>query len=395
MIAAFLFLVAFLPARPVRVSLDAADSHLRARTVRGAYHIHTSRSDGAGAKADVAAAAARAGLRFAIFTDHGDATRAPDAPAYIDGVLCVDGVEISTNGGHYVALDLPAAPYPLGGDAAAVVEDVRRLGGFGIAAHPHHPRPELAWGDWAAPIDGLEWINADSEWRDESALSLARVLAGYPFRPAAAMALVFDRPAATIERWDQLSKTRRVVALAAADAHGGARTDSPEEGESRPAIGPSYDASFASLSNRVLLEQPFSGDASRDARLLLDAIRAGRVYGVVDAISPDALLRPEGPSAVLVPAVPLPEGAQPAVVNDKGRARLEIRSSRAPGNPAVPWVLTNWTGDYPAPGTAPVQPLPREVPLSLGEWHVEHSPSSSVPRPVLNPFEVFQRMPER
>ena len=93
----------------------------------------------------VAAAAARAGLKFVILTDHGDGTRPPDPPEYIDGVLVLDGVEISTDEGHYVAIDMPRAPYPLGGAADAVVEDVRRLGGFGIAAHPDSPKPALRW----------------------------------------------------------------------------------------------------------------------------------------------------------------------------------------------------------------------------------------------------------
>ena len=52
-----------------------------ASTVRGAFHIHSSRSDGSGSVAAIAAAAARAGLQFIILTDHGDGTRTPDAPA--------------------------------------------------------------------------------------------------------------------------------------------------------------------------------------------------------------------------------------------------------------------------------------------------------------------------
>ena len=50
--------------------------------VSGAYHIHSRRSDGSGDIDAIAAAAARAGLQFIIVTDHGDATRAPDPPAY-------------------------------------------------------------------------------------------------------------------------------------------------------------------------------------------------------------------------------------------------------------------------------------------------------------------------
>ena len=67
--------------------------------------------------------------------------------------------------GHYLALDMPAAPYPLGGDARGVVEDVKRLGGFGVVAHPNSPKPDLSWDDWDAPFDAIEWLNPDTSWR--------------------------------------------------------------------------------------------------------------------------------------------------------------------------------------------------------------------------------------
>ena len=58
--------------------------------------------------------------------------------------------------------------------------------GFGIAAHPGSPKPELQWTDWTVPLDGLEWLNADSEWRDEFWANLGGVLLTYgqaPSRP--------------------------------------------------------------------------------------------------------------------------------------------------------------------------------------------------------------------
>ena len=172
--AVFLWFLATLPPRPAVASGGVADA-IRARTVAGAFHVHSSRSDGVGDRDAIAAAAARAGLRFVIMTDHGDATRVPDPPAYLHGVLCIDSVEISTNGGHLIALDMPAAPYPLGGEADSVVEDVLRLGGMPIVAHPDSAKVELAWTDWTTPVAGLEWLNLDSSWRDESGIRLARV----------------------------------------------------------------------------------------------------------------------------------------------------------------------------------------------------------------------------
>ncbi len=176
--------------------------------VRGAIHVHTTVSDGAGTPDEVAAAAARAGLDFVILTDHGDGTRLPVPPRRVSGVLVIDAVEISTTGGHYLGLGLGQTPYRLAGEPRDVIEDVTRLGGFGIAAHPDSPKLELAWHEWQAPFQGLEWLNADSAWRDEPRSALVRTVVSYWLRPAEAVASLFDRPSRTLARWDALARRR-------------------------------------------------------------------------------------------------------------------------------------------------------------------------------------------
>src|SRR5690349_7909511 len=108
-------IVALLPPRTRRTAAPPAS------TVRGAFHVHSNRSDGSGTVDDIAAAASRAGLQFVILTDHGDGTRTPDAPSYRSGVLTIDGLEISTTGGHYAVIGMPASPYPLAGEPEDVV----------------------------------------------------------------------------------------------------------------------------------------------------------------------------------------------------------------------------------------------------------------------------------
>src|SRR5688572_14508914 len=260
--AVFLFVAMTLPPAPSRAE-GSVNPAVIERSVRGAYHVHSDVSDGAGTRDAIAAAAARAGLRFVIFTDHGDGTRIPDPPRYSDGVLCIEAVEISTNGGHYVALDMRPSPYPLGGEASAVVEDVRRLGGFGIAAHPYSSKEGLPWTDWSAPVDGLEWLNADSEWRDESPSRLAALSLYALVRPGPALASILDLPETAVQRWDDLAARRPIVALAAHDAHGRF---------------PSYDASFRSFSTAVLVGSALTGSAADDARVVVDAIRRGRAF---------------------------------------------------------------------------------------------------------------------
>ncbi len=398
--AVILFALATVPPRPQIVDTAGIDPDLAKRTIPGAYHIHTTRSDGAADTATIAAAAARAGLKFIITTDHGDATRWPDPPVYVAGVLCIDAVEISTNGGHYVALGMAPSPYPLGGDPSAVVEDVARLGGFGIAAHPESARASLAWSDWEAPIDGLEWLNADSEWRDESRATLARVLFDYAFRPAPALASMLDRPVTTLERWDDLAQDRPIVGLAAHDAHGGIGRAVEEGGARKRTLGhvPSYEASFRTFSDNVILNAPLTGDPGADAREVLHAIRHGRVFTVINAIATPGLvdvragkgsisvkasLPPDAEIVVVANGREIDRAGTPELVSrlDPGvrSARVEVRVPRAPGTPPVPWLVTNPVYFLPAaPPTASVAPPTAIVPLRGDPgWHVEKDPHSA------------------
>jgi len=258
-------------------------------TVAGILHIHTTRSDGRGTPAEIAAAAARAGVSFIVFTDHGDATRTPDPPVYRSGVLCLDAVEISTSGGHYVALDMPAAPYPLAGEARDVVDDVRRLGGFGIAAHPDSPKPELRWTDWQAPVDGMEWINPDTSWRVRATsgwrtrFSLLEGLLHYPVRPAETLAALLTDFGQTLAHWTSVASRRPVVGTTGADAHSKLQFFNGDAGDNRLSLPlPNYESLFRMSSVHVKPDRALSGDAATDAALVMRAIRAGHLYNVID-----------------------------------------------------------------------------------------------------------------
>jgi hypothetical protein len=280
-----------LPARRLALEIGRADG-----TIPGILHVHTNRSDGRGTPDDVAAAAARAGLKFVVLTDHGDAMRATDPPTYRSGVLCLDAVEISTSDGHYIALDMPPSPYPLGGDAAGVVEDVKRLGGFGIVAHPNSPKPELAWHEWDAPFDAIEWLNPDTSWRIKiresgwrSRWNAAAALLGYPLRSSETIAHLFSGTGLSVDSWRTFAHRRPVVLLAGADAH--ARLDLVAGDAGRRAVTlpfPGYEASFRSMSTHVKPERPLTGNAQRDAITIVQALRRGHAYTAVDGLATPA-----------------------------------------------------------------------------------------------------------
>jgi hypothetical protein len=388
--------------------------------VRGVIHVHTSRSDGTGTPDEVAAAASRAGLQFVITTDHGDGTRAPDPPSYRSGVLCIDAVEISTNGGHLLALGLGATPYPLGGESRDVVEDVLRMGGLSLIAHPISEKAELNWTDWTEPFGGLEWLNGDTEWRDERPMQLARALLSYPFRKPEALALLLDRSDAVMRQWDALTRARRVVAVAGADAH--ARIPLAAESESYRSPNalhlPGYEAMFRTFS--VALPQAvLSGDAVTDARAVVEELRQGRVYSAIDAVAgpvafafsatsgkhravagealtidvaPSLHVDAQAPADALISLIQ--DGQQ--VLETQGSTlgymaeprpavyRVEVKLPGAPGEPPVPWIVSNpiYVGrksvDGPAPkprkATSDAESLYRDG--AVPDWRIERGPTS-------------------
>jgi hypothetical protein len=413
------FIVVLLPP----AALPAGSDHVGTRlpTVRGAYHVHSQRSDGTGTLDDIAAAASEAGLDFVIVTDHGDGTRPFEPPAYRSGVLMLDGVEISTSGGHYVTLDVPQPPYRLAGPPRTVVEDVKRLGGFGVVAHPDSAKEELRWVAWDTDIDGLEWLNADSEWRDELWRSLGRGLLTYAFRPVETLATLLDRPEQTLRRWDHLARTRRIVGLAGADAHarlGYRQAVDPYKDRIIVRL-PAYVSSFGTFQNHVVLDRALGGEPHEDAGTLLRAIRAGRVYTTIDGLAAAGAFdfraqsganraemgeyldldgtaaiearvsAPPGTTLVLLrDGEPAYDTTEPTLRVDIGSHpgvyRVEARLPEISGRARVPWLVSNpiYVGlrnPHAAAATASLDPSPVASvrgAVDTSRWRAEVSPGS-------------------
>ncbi|HEV8393828.1 MAG TPA: CehA/McbA family metallohydrolase [Vicinamibacterales bacterium] len=409
--------VALLPPGALSITPSASTPPV----LRGAMHVHTTNSDGSGTPDAVAAAAARAGLKFVILTDHGDATRTPDRPQYRSGVLMIDAVEVSTSGGHVIALDLPKAPYPLRGEPDDVLEDLQRLGAMAIVAHPTSLKADLAWrgstDPGGRPFDGVEWLNGDSEWRDERFWSLSRILFTYWFRAPESLALILDRPETALTLWDRVARTHNVVGLSGSDAHAKIGGDLDHGGPAAVHL-PSYEQVFRTFSLGLPGVVP-SGNAPADARAVIAAIRAGHVFTAIDAFAQPArlaftatgagvaaqagdrvaagvplALHAELDAPELPPTLTLYRGGNVAAMATGGRLdyqadgtpavyRVEATlPARRGGGPLAPWLVSNPIYVGPAvPWVAPAPPAPvaskvvyRDGPSSLT---VEHSDRSA------------------
>ncbi|WP_211194282.1 PHP domain-containing protein [Pyxidicoccus fallax] len=233
--------------------------------LRGAYHVHTTRSDGEGTVAEVARAAKEAGLDFVVLTDHNDFK--PPAPVWVEGVLLVPGVEISTSAGHLAAFGMTQ---PLKGMQAWMppgdaVKAVAAAGGTAVLAHPVQERNP--WTDDASTreVPGFELYSADTFFRQVASHPVSRLLptvGAYLGNPGHGVMTMVSPEPGPMERFLELSRERPRLAFCAHDAHGI----------------PSYSAVFESMAMYLpseLLPKPLPRDAVEAAAQVARALASG------------------------------------------------------------------------------------------------------------------------
>ncbi len=241
--------------------------------VRGAYHLHTTRSDGRGTLEEVVVAARGAGLQFVVVTDHN--VLSPEEQGYRDGVLVVEGTEVSAPYGHVVALGVPR-DLTREERQRDTLGAIGALGGHAVLAHPFHPRrPFTRWSNdgWA----GFEVVSNDSFWGFTVAhheyWRILEAVAVLPWDPSRSILAFYRKPLQELRRYDQVAARRPVRLLCASDAHGY----------------PSYRAVFEAFS--MHLPVAFTGDAVADARAVVAGLLDGRAFCVFDAVAPAAGVR--------------------------------------------------------------------------------------------------------
>jgi hypothetical protein len=145
---------------------------------RGDMHLHTVHSDGARLPEELVAAARAAKLDFVVSTEHNTSSAGgiwgrhagPD-------LLIVDGEEITTRNGHFLALGLPAGAWvdwryrATDGSFVEFARRIHRLGGLVVAAHPYCPFVGCAWKFGYERLDAVEVWNGPWTTDDEVAVA--------------------------------------------------------------------------------------------------------------------------------------------------------------------------------------------------------------------------------
>src|SRR6266849_6770150 len=257
---------------PVALERQAGRNTGSAREIRGAFHIHSTLSDGRATPSQIARAAKKAGLQFIVMTDHNLVTLTE--PTFEDGVLVISGVELSTRDGHLVVVGAKRGLSRPGKDPDPV-RHAQQLGGLAILAHPVQRRHPWIDPKSARRAAGMELYSADSLFRDalhQPFTLLVPAAGAYLTNPIhALMILNREQPDAT-RKLLEISGGEPKLAFCAHDAHGW----------------PPYEQAFRSFSLHVplagALQRGLPVDADEAARAVIEAIGRGRAYCAFDPL---------------------------------------------------------------------------------------------------------------
>ena len=246
----------------------------------GNPHTHTRYSDGEALHAEVAEAAAEAGLNFVIVTDHNVWVKGCEG--YYDRLLLLVGEEIhdvrrQPQANHLLVYNAEAELAPMASDPQRLIDEVNKRGGFCYLAHPYEYRsplsPDLAaicWADWEVTgYTGIELWNYMSELKGLLRNRLAAVI--YSHFPAWGISGPFR---ATVHQWNQLlSQKKHVAAIGGADAHGSSYSMGPLSRVVFP-----YPHLFRCVNTHILTPHPLNGIVEHDKTLIYDALRSGHTW---------------------------------------------------------------------------------------------------------------------
>ena len=184
----------------------------------GVIHIHTQYSDGAGTYEEIARIANAQRLDYLIVTDHNTLKPLRDGKQGWHGTtLVLVGMEISTRGGHYVAMHVTQDIDRSKMTTQQIIDEVNRQGGLGFIAHPYFKK--RPWTDWAVNgFTGIEAYNTVHDALDENRLRLVLWTLTVPQEPF--YFSLIDRPDEPLRTWDEMiARHGRVVGIGSSDAH--------------------------------------------------------------------------------------------------------------------------------------------------------------------------------
>jgi len=244
------------------------------KEIIGAIHFHTIYSDGYSSYEEALAQAKPAGLAFLIGTDHNTLKPKEDGlEGYHNDVLLICGYEITNNVNHYLVIGIDRI-FPPSDKPQEFIDKVKKEGGLGIIAHPHHLGIKrfgidaFPWVDWNVKgYDCISIWDLVNDWGEhvngyisgiKSLINPSGNLTG-PNRK-------------TLETWDRLNLERRVPGIGELDNH-----NNKFKVFGIPIVTFDWRFAFRTIRNHLFIDD-MTGDVNKDTKNILDTIRKGRLF---------------------------------------------------------------------------------------------------------------------
>ncbi len=248
----------------------------------GVIHVHSSLGGHSlGHFEEIIEAARRNNLRFVVMTEHTSSvmdTSAMTLKGEHAGVLFVGGNEVNT-ASHDRLLLLPGSNEASTSNTvgtAQVIEGQKTRGGLSFVAYPQEFQSWDAQG-----YDGVEVYNLYTNTKEINYfVTFFDWLWSYWSYPDLMFARFYERPSHALSKWDELTKSRKAVAVAGADAHSNVGLQLGDR-TGKSLIGvhlDPYERTFSVVRNHVLIES----EEPLTTETLLDALRSGHSYIAFD-----------------------------------------------------------------------------------------------------------------
>ena len=249
---------------------------------KGVLHVHSFLGGhSSGTFQEIISAAQANNLNFVVMTEHLESeidTARMTLTGIHGGVLFINGNEVKTsNDDRLLAIPgdgaLSTSPAP---STSAVLTNAHSRAALSFVAYP------TEFKSWGEDFDGIEVYNVfTNSKRINLALAFFDALWSQRAYPDLLFANYFERPSENLKKWDQLTTTRKVVAIAGNDSHSNIGLQ-VRDGSGRVLVGVQLDpyvTSFRLVRVHVLIPaRNVSGANTLTPEALISSLREGHCF---------------------------------------------------------------------------------------------------------------------
>lgn len=248
---------------------------------KGAFHIHSSFSDGRGTIDEICRDAKDSRLDFVILTDHGRPNpQSSAATSWNHDTLLIGASEFSLHAGHLAAAGYRVPGYIFPPEPQEAINEVERDGGVTFISHPLDAK--IPWTNWQVRgFTGIEIMSLYQMAKKNLLYGMTFFPLQYLFNPDYALTSLIYYPEKEMRILDRFNRFGKYYGIYALDSHAKLQFS-----KKTSLHFPSYGATFHILNLYVKVEHELEKDPHTAAAAIISAMRRGNFFNVIESLAP-------------------------------------------------------------------------------------------------------------